>query len=184
MDFLSDTINLLKIPPYSTLAVIFISLCISIFSTVISRHFIDIDKLKRYTRETKEFNSMKMKAMRSQDRRLQKKVEDNQDRFNKMQKELMSMRLKPSLYTMVPLLAVFILFNTFFGANDAVVAIIPFKLPSSFIIIPLEHVRTAFSQFFPNIPQNFFVPSYIGWYFLTSITFGSVIQKLAGLTPD
>ena len=181
MDFIADLLNPFRFPPYSTICVILVSLGVSTFSTVLSRRLMDVDKLKRYTRETKEYNSMKMKALRSQDRRLLKKIEDNKSRFDKMQKELLSMRMKPMLYTIIPLMVVFFLMNGFFGAQNNMVAIIPFNLPDVLVFIPIAHTHP---QNFPLVPTNFFIPNYIGWYFLTSITFGSLIQKLAGLTPD
>lgn len=182
MDFLADLAFTFKYPPFSTVFVILVSLGVSTFSTLLSRRLMDVDKLKRYTRETKEYNSLKMKAMRSQDRRLQKKIDDNKPRFDKMQKELFSMRMKPMLYTIIPLMAVFVLMNGYFGSNDAIVAVIPFNLWETFVIIPIQHKSLDPTLF--DIPAKFFIPNYIGWYFFTSITFGSVIQKLAGLTPD
>ncbi|KKN31468.1 hypothetical protein LCGC14_0823810, partial [marine sediment metagenome] len=52
---------------------------------------------------------LKMKGLRSQDRRLLKKIEDNKPRADKMQKELFSMRMKPMMYTIIPLMLVFFL---------------------------------------------------------------------------
>jgi len=183
MDFLSEIGVLFKYPPYSTIFVIMVSLGVSTFSTLLSRRLMDVDKLKRYTRETKEYNSLKMKAMRSQDRRLLKKIDDNKSRFDKMQKELFSMRMKPMMYTIIPLMLVFVIMNGYFGANDSIVAIIPYDLWETFVIIPIKH-NGLVDLFSDRIPTGYFVPNYIGWYFFTSITFGSVIQKLAGLTPD
>ncbi|MHA1984180.1 MAG: EMC3/TMCO1 family protein [Candidatus Hodarchaeales archaeon] len=183
MDFLSELGLIFKSPPYSTIFVIMVSLGVSTFSTLLSRRLMDVDKLKRYTRETKEYNSLKMKGLKSQDRRLLKKIEDNKPRADKMQKELFSMRMKPMMYTIIPLMLVFVLMNGYFGANDSIVAIIPYNLWDTFVIIPIKH--TGLNQdALALIPSGFFVPNYIGWYFFTSITFGSVIQKLAGLTPD
>ena len=185
MDFVSDFFSIFKYPPYATVFIILVSLGVSTFSTLLSRRLMDVEKLKRYTRETKEYNSLKMKGLRSQDRRLLKKIEDNKSRFDKMQKELFSMRMKPMLYTMIPLMIVFVLMNGFFGKSDHMVALIPFDLPKVLVIIPIAHPNPDYFPLVKNATKyNFFIPNYIGWYFLTSITFGSVIQKLAGLTPD
>ena len=186
MDFLSDLFNLpnafLQIvpnyPPYSSIFVIFASVAVSLLSTLITRRMIDVDKLARYSREAKEFQSLRMKAMRSQDRKLLKKVEDNEDRAKKIQSELMTMRLRPLLYTFLPIIIVFTLMNGYFGARDAIVAIIPFNLWDSLIIIPIQHDILKYPW------HGYFVPSYIGWYFFASIVFGAAIQKIAGLSPD
>ena len=57
MDFLADLAFTFKYPPFSTLFVILVSLGVSTFSTLLSRRLMDVDKLKRYTRETKEFRT-------------------------------------------------------------------------------------------------------------------------------
>lgn len=192
-------------PPGSSIFIIMVAIFVTLFSTLVSRRIIDIEKLKRYTRETKEFQSLKMKATRSQDRRILKKVEDNEARNQKMQKELASMRLKPLLYTFVPMIAIFILMSNYFSDASAIVANIPFSLPESIIFpfgydcynirndiesgkMSFEGITVGYSQVIKqkciDNPNLHYVPTYIGWYFAGNIVIGAVIQKLAGLTPD
>jgi uncharacterized membrane protein (DUF106 family) len=186
MDFITDILALIvsKRPPYSTIFVMLVSLAVSFFSTLLSRRMLDVEKLRRYTRETKEYQSKRIKALRSSDRKLLKYLEDNEAYFKKIQSELTFMRLRPLLYTFIPLMLVFFIMNDYFGTGDSVVAIIPFNLWDNLIIIPLKHIGLL-----PEIQTaaenaGYFIPSYIGWYVLTSITFGTLIQKIAGLTPD
>lgn len=192
MDFVSDLLdipNLIlteiasKYPPWSAVFVVGIALCVSLGTTLLSKSMIDIEKLKKYTKETKEFQKLKMKAVRSQDRRLLKRVEDNESRFNAMQKELMTMRMRPMLYQFIPLIAVFAIMNGFFGSSDAIVAIMPFKLPDVLIFIPIAD-KGATTSIIRDFQPTWFIANYIGWYFFSSLTFGSLIQKIAGLTPD
>ena len=178
-----------KTPPGSAIFIILVSLGITLFSVALSRKMIDIDKLKRYTREMREYNSLKMKSLRSQDRRLMKKVDDNKERFTKIQSELMFMRMKPMLIQMLPLIIVFIVMNTYFSANSALVAVIPFQLPTSIILFIIGEPVSALTSASPftalgQISSQIYIPNYVGWYFACSLTFGAVIQKLAGLAPD
>lgn len=198
MDFISELLGFPdqilaliapKTPPGSAIFIIVVSLGVTIFSVAISRKMIDITKLKRYTREIRDYNSLKMKAMRSQDRRLMKKVDDNKDRFTKIQSELMFMRMKPMMIQMLPLLLVFVIMNAYFSASTSLVAVIPFQLPNSLILFPIGESILNLSSTSPfydltKLGGQIYIPNYIGWYFACSLTFGAVIQKLAGLAPD
>ena len=118
-----------------------------------------------------------------------KKVDDNKDRYTKMQSDLMFMRMKPMMIQMVPLIIVFIIMNNYFSATSSLVAVIPFNLPSSLILFPIGDSIQSLSSTNPfkslvSISSQLYIPNYVGWYFACSLTFGAVIQKLAGLAPD
>jgi len=203
--FIEEILNLIapRDPPGSSIFIIIVAITVTLFSTLVSRRIIDLDKLKRYTKETKDYNSMKLKATRSQDRRLMKKVEDNEKRAQKMQRELATMRIKPLIYTLIPTLLIFVLMNGHFGSIDTIVANIPFSLPEN-IIFPFgvdcsnirydlingdsAQVLAAYGEGTVKLctdnPSLHYKPTYIGWYFAVNIVIGAVIQKLAGLTPD
>lgn len=184
-------------PPGASIFIILVAISVTLFSTLVSRRLIDLDKLKRYTKETKVYNKMKLKATKSQDRRLMKKVEDNEKRAQKMQRELATMRIKPLIYTLVPTLLIFVLMNGHFGSIDSIVANIPFSLPEN-IIFPfgtdcfnIRNDPIHGANYAPDIvklcmdnPSLHYRPTYIGWYFAVNIVIGAVMQKLAGLTPD
>lgn len=185
-------------PPVSSLFIFCVSVSVTIFSVSVSRRFINVDKLRRYNTELKRHNTLKMKALRGTDSEAIKKYELEKDEMSKIQKEMMSMRMKPVLFTLIPVMIVFSLMNGYFGGavpgpnvNDAMAAILPFPIPSipvllnpgannsiSLVIFPLGwNVHDAAGSFL------YFQMSYIGWYFTISISVGAVIQKIAGLTP-
>ena len=173
MDFLSDIINLPdqilsfvapKTPPGSAIFIILVSLAITVFSVALSRKMMDVNTLKRYTHELREYNTLKMKALRSQDRRLMKKVDDNKDRYTKMQSDLMFMRMKPMLIQMVPLIIVFIIMNNYFSETSSLVAVIPFNLPSSLIFFPIGDSIQSLSSTNPfkslvSISSQLYIPN-------------------------
>ncbi|MHA2295934.1 MAG: EMC3/TMCO1 family protein [Candidatus Hodarchaeales archaeon] len=188
------TINLSR-PFLSSLFIFCVSVGVSIFSVSVSRKLIDVDKLKRMNVEIKRHNALKMKAMRGTDNIAIKKYELEKDEMGKLQREMMKMRFKPMLYTIIPLMLVFALMNGYYGAvyvdpetgqpgpdpvtgTRIVAAILPFPFIESLIIFPLGwNVHNAAGNFL------YFQMSYIGWYFTISISVGAVIQKIAGLTP-
>lgn len=124
-------------PPGSSIFIIIVAVLVTILSTIVSRKFIDVKKLKLYTRKTKEFQKLQRKALRSQDPILKKKVDNQKATSQRMQSELMKMRMKPMLFTMIPLLLVFFSLNAYYSNsatnNQNVVANIPFDLPETII---------------------------------------------------
>ncbi|MFQ5979679.1 MAG: EMC3/TMCO1 family protein [Candidatus Heimdallarchaeota archaeon] len=94
-------------PPESSLFIAVVALGLSLSLTLLSRYLIDIDKLARYTRETKAYNKMKMKAMRTADKKLQLQVDRQSRRAKKMQSELMNMRMRPLMFYFLPLMIIF-----------------------------------------------------------------------------
>ncbi|NHJ02201.1 MAG: DUF106 domain-containing protein [Candidatus Heimdallarchaeota archaeon] len=176
-------------PPLSSIFVLIVSFFVSLGSTLISRYMIDVDKLKRLTRETKKYNKMRMEMMKTADSKLKLKYERNADRMRKVQSELSMMRMRPLLITFLPLMIFFVVFSNYYSiqVNDVqgiatvvsgnIPAIIPFNLPET-ILFPLG--KNAWVDGWGTV----FVPNYVWWYFGGSITFGSIMQKIAGLQPD
>ena len=68
-------------PPGSSIFIILVATAITVLSTIISRKFIDLKKLKLYTKKTKEYSKLQRKAMRSQDPILKKKLENQKATF-------------------------------------------------------------------------------------------------------
>lgn len=150
---------------------------------------IDVDKLQRLTRETKKYNKMRMEMMKTADSKLKLKYERNADRMRKVQSELSMMRMRPLLITFIPLMIFFVVFSNYYTVtfddvqgvttliSGNIPAVIPFSLPET-LLFPLG--KNAFVDGWGAV----FVPNYVWWYFGGSITFGSIMQKIAGLQPD
>ncbi|MHA1329954.1 MAG: EMC3/TMCO1 family protein [Candidatus Hodarchaeales archaeon] len=172
-------------PPWSSIFILVISFIVSLFSTLVSRLMIDIDKLERLTKESKKYNKLKMQMLKTADTKLKLKYEKNADRMKKVQSELSMMKLKPIMITFIPLMVFFVVFSSFFqwqidAANQItgnIPAVIPFELPEQFI---LAIGKNGYVEGWGRV----FVTQYIWWYFAGSLTFGSILQKLAGLQPD
>jgi uncharacterized membrane protein (DUF106 family) len=180
-------------PPLSSIFILIVAFLVSLFSTVVSRFMIDVDKLKRLTRETKEYNKLRMQMMKTADSRLKLKYERNADRMRKVQSELTMMNLKPLLITFIPLILVFGIFSAHYSWNitEGVVtgnipAVIPFWLPEN-IPIPILSTFPLFlfgKNIFLDGWGNVFVPYYIWWYFGGRLAFSSIMRKISGLQPD
>ena len=126
-----------KSAPGSSIFIVLVAIFTALFSMVISRRFIDLKKLKLYTRKTKEYQKLSRKALRSQEPILKKKVENQKATSTKMQSELMKMRMKPMIFTFLPMILIFFALSSYYGNTgdlpDSLVANIPFDLPETVI---------------------------------------------------
>lgn len=175
-------------PPFSSIFILIISFLVSLASTLVSRKMIDVEKLRRLTRETREYNKLRMQMLKTADNKLKLKYERNADRMRKVQSELTMMNMKPLLIMFLPLILFFAIFSNFYSfsfdevthtvtGNPGIPAVIPFGLPEQllFAIGKLAKVDGW---------GRVFVPNYIWWYFGGSIVFGSILRKVSGLQPD
>ncbi|MFW9903401.1 MAG: EMC3/TMCO1 family protein [Candidatus Thorarchaeota archaeon] len=176
-------------PPLSSVFILLVAFFVSLASTLVSRKMIDIDKLKRLTRETKKYNKLRMEMMKTADSKLKLKYERNADRMRKVQSELTMMNMKPLMIMFLPMMLFFVVLAGFYSfkvtdgqlISGKIPAVIPFALPEYF----------PFPNFFAlgkmaDVPDwgHVFIPNYIWWYFGGSLAFGSILRKVAGLQPD
>jgi len=108
-------------PPGSSVFIALVALALSLSLTLLSRFLIDTKKLARYTRETREHNKMKMKALRTADKKLQLQVDRKARRAKKMQSELMSMRMRPLMFYFLPLMIIFFSMSSHYNFSPGLV---------------------------------------------------------------
>lgn len=176
-------------PPLSSVFILLVAFLVSLASTLVSRKMIDIDKLKRLTRETKKYQKLRMAMVKTADSKLKLKYERNADRMRKVQSELTMMNMKPLMIMFLPMILFFVILSGIFRPvfeNDIYIsgnipAVIPFALPEYF----------PFPNFFALGKMadvagwgHVFVPNYVWWYFGGSLASGSILRKVAGLQPD
>jgi uncharacterized membrane protein (DUF106 family) len=172
MQFLEPLVNPIleliapRTPPGSSIFIILIATLTTLFSTLVSRKFIDLKKLKLYTKKTKEFQKLQRKVLKSQDPILKKKVENQKATSQRMQSELMKMRMKPLLFTMLPLILIFFSLSSYYSnaANDdkpdSLVGNVPYDLPEHILFfefgINCNYQRASFipNQFNKTTPVN------------------------------
>jgi uncharacterized membrane protein (DUF106 family) len=177
-------------PPFSSIFILVVAFLVSLASTLVSRKMIDIDKLKRLTRETKKYNKLRMEMIKTADSKLKLKYERNADRMRKVQSELTMMNMKPLMIMFIPMILFFVVLSGFFRftvidgvfISGNIPAIIPFDPTFGFetiLIFPIGKNAEV-----PGWGKDVFVPNYIWWYFGGSLAFGSILRKVAGLQPD
>ena len=65
-----DFITILQFPPFSSLFIVLVSIVFSLFSVVLTRRLTDRNRLNSLTEETKKFDSIKIKANKTQNKKL------------------------------------------------------------------------------------------------------------------
>ena len=163
-DIINSLLSLIapKTPPGSAIFIVLVAVFTSAFSTIISRRFIDLKKLKLYTKKTKEFRRLQSKALKSQDPILKKKLENQTSANQRMQSELAKMRFKPLLYTMLPMIIIFFALSSYYNTNatnpDTLVGDIPFSLPETFILFKVgfncQDERIIIGNYFNTTDYN------------------------------
>ena len=63
MVYLLEKAYLLKIPPISSIFIIFVSILTSIFSAVLTHKMINKTKLENYTEQTKKYKELKLSSL-------------------------------------------------------------------------------------------------------------------------
>jgi uncharacterized membrane protein (DUF106 family) len=176
-------------PPLSSIFILIVAFLVSLASTLVSRKMIDVEKLKRLTRETKKHQKLRMQMLKTADSKMKLKYERNADRMRKVQSELTMMNMKPLLVMFLPMILFFIILSGFFGFSVDNSGSISGNIPALIPFDPTFGLETLWIfQIGKNavVPElgNVFVPNYIWWYFGGSLAFGSILRKVAGLQPD
>jgi len=94
-------------PPLSSIFILIVAFFVSLASTLVSRKMIDVDKLRRLTRETKKYQKLRMQMLKTADSKLKLKYERNADRMRKVQSELTMMNMKPLMIMFLPMILFF-----------------------------------------------------------------------------
>ena len=161
----------LAIRPASTIFVICLSLLLAFLSTSINRLFTDKEKLKQvraWRREVNAWTSDRLKAIRSGDQELLKKVKKQEKRIKQLQAKMVSQ----SMSQMKTLPITMVLFFVIWAFVTGRLLYWPlFETPFS---VP---VTVAYLPWFDGpLHLDFFA-----WYLLCSLLFGFLFNRIFGL---
>lgn len=217
---------------YSFIIVTLFSLILGIVSSLVSYKVLDLPRLKRYQKEIQKWKSQdkrikELKAAGTPNKKMELKIKRKKKYIEKIQREIASERMKPTFFTMIPFMMLFIILNGFIftTASGIVVVIFPFNLykvpfigsmgylgpvssdmssilnligqlkfwrliPSDFFLIPPLSIGNGImispEYFFQNLyyGNNGYYLFFIGWYFISTFGFNSILQRLLGLNLE
>jgi uncharacterized membrane protein (DUF106 family) len=162
-------------PPFSALFIMFVSLFVSTLSNLAMRRFTDMRRLNRYQAEVKQYQEMEKEAKRTQNDKLLKKVKRRKAYIDRIQRESMGARCKPSLIFLIPFMLIFTILRGFYswpaGGGDMIVAILPFNI---------QKVLPFLDGMIGTATLAGFGMTYWGFYFLVGLGMSSILQRIMG----
>jgi len=169
--------QVVQTPPLSGLFIMGVSVFVSTLSNLAMRRFTDMRRLNRYQAEIKQFQEMEKEAKKTQNEKLMKKVKRRKAYIDRIQREQMTTRCKPSLIFLIPFMLIFTVLRGFYawpaevGGGDRIVAILPFNIQS---VLPFLEGMIGMTT------VAGFGMTYWGFYFLVGLGMSSILQRIMG----
>jgi uncharacterized membrane protein (DUF106 family) len=173
MAWLISAIGFARYPPYSALFIMLVSVSISTTSNLAMKKFSDMRRLQRYQTEIKQFREMEKEAQKTQNEKLMRKVKRRKAYIDKIQRDQLGARCKPSLIFMIPFMLIFSVLRGFYSGaeGDLIVAVLPFD----------AHQLLPFIDGMLGTPvAGGFGMTYWGFYFLVGLGLSSILQRIMG----
>lgn len=161
-------------PPGSGLFIMLVSVSVSTLSNLAMRRFADIRRLNRYQAEIKQYQEMEKEARSTQNEKLMKKVKRRKAYIDRIQRESMGARCKPSLIFLIPFMLIFTVLRGFYrtpAKTDAIVAVIPFNI---------QKVLPFLQGMLGKATAAGFGMTFWGFYFLVGLGLSSILQRMMG----
>ncbi len=159
-------------PPFSSVFIALVSIGLSLFSTYIIWRFTDVEKLQRYSEIMQEYMQLQKQVLKTADKKLKMKLEREQPRYQRIQSELMTMRMKPLMIMIVPMLLFFVILGGYYNGVKGIAAYVPFRLPDKILFF---NIGTWHEK------ERIFEMSFIWFYFGFSAAFGGILRKILKL---
>jgi uncharacterized membrane protein (DUF106 family) len=175
----ATTFQLFQKPPFSALFIMLISVVVSTMSNLAMRRFSDMRRLQRQQLEIKQYQEMEKEAKRTQNEKLLKKVKRRKAYIDRIQREQLSSRCKPSLIFLIPFMVIFQVLRGFFtiDGTEQIVAVIPFNL---------QKVLPFLVGMGGRATEVGFGLTYYIFYFIVGLGLSSILQRIMGtqvMTP-
>jgi len=159
------------------LAIVVIAIVISLITNIAQKLLVDQDRLLYLQKEMKEFQQEMVEARKTNDQKALNKLQKKQMEFMGLQKEMMTMSLKPMMFTMVPIFTIFWWIRENPLLNTVVVELS--ATTYYVLLVPLWRALPFYGGVAPGIPEMSI--GWLGWYILCSFGFSMLFRKLMGI---
>jgi uncharacterized membrane protein (DUF106 family) len=146
--------------PESTLIITLTAVSLGFLSNVATRFLVDLKRERRMRTEVAAFDKELKQAVADKDKEKEEKLKKKKPQMDQMRLKASTGRFKVVLVTWLPFIAVYYLMANFVGGFSEAVAFSPLPLP--LIVAPDGHMVL------------------IWWYFLSSLSFSTLMTKLLG----
>ena len=172
LDFLLNPLISLDPTPSNPIFTIFlIATLIAFVIVVLQKILIDYDKMAEIQGEMKQLQNEMRAAQQSGDPKALAKVQKKQMDLMPKNKELMTMQMKPTFITIIPIM---IIYYGMIG-NHAISHVVINIASSQYFLLLIPIWNIFWTQSNP-LTINFF-----GWYILASFTMSFVFRRLLGI---
>jgi uncharacterized membrane protein (DUF106 family) len=154
--------------PLSAPFVAIVSVLVALLTTWATKKFSDVEQANADMEEIKAWQTKFNEARQTMNQELLEEVMADQGRIMKLQGNMLSSKMKPMCITWIPILAVYGILSTLFGATP--VAILPFHI-------------TFLEGFMGTNVEGGFGLYFIWWYMLTGMSLGMMLRKFIGIGP-
>ena len=152
--------ELLKTIPYSTLFLLFLSMALSLATSLTSKLLTNREQMMAWNKEIAAWRSDSAKAKRTGDKKLLAKVKKQERHIMQLQSKISWQSMKTSFLWFIPFLLLWYMFLGPLYGGVGEVAYLPWMPPNS----PLH------------------LPFYL-WYLLCSFLSSTLLNKVLGMTP-
>ncbi|MDA4127924.1 MAG: EMC3/TMCO1 family protein [Thaumarchaeota archaeon] len=148
------------------------SIGVSLISNLLTRRFVNLTAERRMKAEIASYQAELKAAVAAKDKKKEDQLRKKDKQIAQMRLKISSARTKIGFGTIIPFFAVYYLMANFLGGFSVIVAHSPIPIP--YII---STFCTAVSSTCPTLggPVSLF-----WWYFLSSLSFSSMLTKLMG----
>lgn len=175
LNWFAVTFQMFQDPPYAALFIMLISISVTSASNLAMRRFSDMRRLKRYQAEIKQYQEMQKHAEKTQNEKLMRKVKRRKAYIDRIQREIMTTRCKPTLLFFIPFILIFSVLRTFYvdpvTGLDFIVAVLPFNVTK---LLP-------FMAGIAGLPTAAgFGLTFYAFYFMVGLGLSSILQRMMG----
>lgn len=156
-------------PPFSSVFIGLVSIGLAFFSTYVIWRFTDVEKLQRYSEIMQEYMQLQKQVLKTADKKLKLKLEREQPRYQRIQSELFSMRMKPLMIMIIPMLLFFVILGGYYNGVTGIAAYVPFDLPERLLFFQIGKWHSE---------ERIFEMSFVWFYFGFSAAFGGIFRKI------
>lgn len=153
--------------PEATFIVTLTSIGLGLVTQLVTRRVVDLQAERRMRAEVNAFNKEKRAATLANDKAKLEKLKKRELPMRQEQAKVQSGRLKVTVITFVPLLAVYYLMANFLGGFSVVVAYSPVPIP---YLVNWDLTN-------PSTHQAFGFLTLFWWYLISSFTFSTILSK-------
>jgi len=161
-------------PPGSAILILLVSVGVTLVSNLATKRFSDVRMIRRYQTEVKQYQEMLKKAEKSQNEKALRKVKRRKAYIDRIQREMMTARCKPTLFFIIPFMLIFYSLSGFFTDSGVprIVAVIPFSV---------DKLLPFLDGFIGASVDGGFGLYFFGFYALVGLGLGQIIQRIQGV---